>query len=50
MKNMWLRHKAGIKHLPTNVYMVELPPPTAEEPTDTRCETKKKGRSKDESI
>ena len=28
MENLWLRHKAGMKQRPSNVYMVELPPPT----------------------
>ena len=27
MENLWLRHKAGMKQRPSNVYMVELPPP-----------------------
>lgn len=31
MENIWLRHKAGLKKSPNNVFMVELPPPTAEE-------------------
>ena len=31
MENLWLRHKAGWKQRPCNVYMVELPPPTEEE-------------------
>lgn len=31
MENLWLRHKAGIKQRPCNVFMVELPPPTEEE-------------------
>lgn len=30
MENLWLRHKAGIKQRPCNVFMVELPPPTEE--------------------
>lgn len=31
MENLWLRHKAGLKQCSSNVYMVELPPPTEEE-------------------
>ena len=31
MENLWLRHKAGMKQRPCNVFMVELPPPTEEE-------------------
>ena len=31
MENIWLRHQAGLKQRPNNVYMVELPPPTPEE-------------------
>ena len=30
MENLWLRHKAGMKQRPCNVFMVELPPPTLE--------------------
>lgn len=30
IENLWLRHKAGMKQLPDNIYMVELPPPTEE--------------------
>ena len=38
MENMWLRHKAGMKQHPGNVYMVELPPPTEEELAKERGE------------
>ena len=31
MKNLWLRHKAGMQQRPCNVYLVELPPQTEEE-------------------
>ena len=34
MENLWLRHKAGMKQRPSNIYMVELPPPTEEELTE----------------
>ena len=30
MENLWLRHKAGMKQPQSNVYMVELSPPTEE--------------------
>lgn len=36
MENLWLRHKAGIKQHPCNVFMVELPPPTEEELAEAR--------------
>lgn len=36
MENLWLRHKAGMKQRPCNVFMVELPPPTEEELAETR--------------
>jgi hypothetical protein len=36
MENLWLRHKAGIKQRPCNVFMVELPPPTEEELAEAR--------------
>ena len=36
MENLWLRHKAGIKQCPCNVFMVELPPPTEEELAEAR--------------
>lgn len=36
MGNLWLRHKAGLKQRPCNVYLVELPPPTDEELREAR--------------
>lgn len=39
MENLWLRHKAGIKQRPCNVFMVELPPPTEEELAEARRTT-----------
>ncbi len=36
MENLWLRHKAGLKQRPCNVYLVELPPPTDEELREAR--------------
>ena len=39
MENLWLRHKAGMKQRPSNVYMVELPPPTEEELAEVRQKT-----------
>ena len=36
MENLWLRHKAGIKQRPCNVFMIELPPPTEEELAEAR--------------
>lgn len=36
MENLCLRHKAGLKQRPCNVYLVELPPPTEEELRETR--------------
>lgn len=48
MENLWLRHKAGIKQRPGNVYMVELPPPTEEELADARRKAKENNRSDDE--
>lgn len=36
MENLWLRHKAGMKQRPCNVFMVELPPPTDEELAEAR--------------
>lgn len=41
MENIWLRHQAGLKQRPNNVYMVELPPPTPEEIAKMRCEEKR---------
>lgn len=40
MENIWLRHQAGMKQRPNNVFMVELPPPTPEELTQMRGEEK----------
>ena len=39
MENLWLRHKAGMKQRPCNVFMVELPPPTEEELAEARQKT-----------
>lgn len=36
MEKLWLRHKAGLKQRPCNVYLVELPPPTEEELSEAR--------------
>lgn len=36
MENLWLRHKAGMKQHPCNVYMIELPSPTEEELAEAR--------------
>lgn len=48
MENLWLRHKAGMKHRPSNVYMVELPQPTEEELADARQKTQENTRLDDE--
>lgn len=48
MENIWLRHKAGIKQRPGNVYMVELPPPTQEELAETRRKAKDDSRPDDD--
>lgn len=48
MENLWLRHKAGIKQRPSNVYMVELPPPTEEELADARRKAKENRRPDDD--
>ena len=48
MENIWLRHKAGIKQPPGNVYMVELPPPTQEELAETRRKAKDDSRPDDD--
>lgn len=48
MENLWLRHKAGMKQRPSNVYMVELPPPTEEELADARQKTQENTRLDDE--
>lgn len=39
MEKLWLRHKAGMKQRPCNVFMVELPPPTEEELAESRQKT-----------
>lgn len=39
MENLWLRHKAGMKQRPCNVFMVELPPPTDGELAEARQKT-----------
>lgn len=39
MENLWLRHKAGMKQWPCNVFMVELPPPTEEDLAEARQKT-----------
>lgn len=49
MENIWLRHKAGMKQRPGNVYMVELPLPTEEELAEARSKAKEDSRSDDES-
>ena len=43
MENLWLRHKAGMKQRPYNVFMVELPPPT-EELAEARCKSHENSR------
>lgn len=48
MENLWLRHKAGIKQRPNNVYMVELPPPSEEELVEARRKAKENCRPDDE--
>lgn len=48
MENLWLRHKAGIKQRPNNVYMVELPPPSEEELAEARRKAKEDIRTDDE--
>lgn len=48
MENLWLRHKAGMKQRPSNVYMVELPPPTEEELAETRRKAKEDSRPDDD--
>lgn len=47
MENLWLRHKAGMKQRPSNVYMVELPPPTEEELVEARRKAKGDNRPDD---
>lgn len=48
MENLWLRHKAGMKQRPSNVYMVELPPPTEEELAETLRKSKEDSRPDDD--
>lgn len=48
MENLWLRHIAGMKQHPSNVYMVELPPPTDEELAEARRKSQEKCRPDDE--
>ena len=48
MENLWLRHKAGIKQRPSNVYMVELPLPTEEELAEARQKMQENARLNDE--
>lgn len=48
MENLWLRHKAGIKQRPNNVYMVELPTPSEEELAEARRKAKEDIRPDDE--
>ena len=48
MENLWLRHKAGMKQRPSNVYMVELPPPTEEVLAGARQKTQENPRLDDE--
>lgn len=36
MENMWLRHNAGMKQRPDNVFFVEFPPLTEEEKEEIR--------------
>ncbi len=49
MENLWLRHKAGMKQRPSNIYMVELPPPTEEELTEARRDANEDSRPDDDS-
>lgn len=48
MENLWLRHKAGIKQRPDNIFMVELPPPSEEELAEARQKTQENTRQEDE--
>ncbi len=48
MENLWLRHKAGMKQRPCNVFMVELPPPTEEELAEARRTTLENDRPDDD--
>lgn len=47
-EHLWLRHKAGMKQRPSNVYMVELPPPTEEELAEARQKTQENAQLDDE--
>lgn len=48
MENLWLRHKAGMKQRPNNVYMVESPPPSEAELAEARRKAKGNSRPDDE--
>ena len=48
MENLWLRHKAGMKQRPSNIYMVELPPPTEEALTEARRDANEDSRPDDD--
>lgn len=48
MENIWFRHKAGMKQRPSNVYMVELPPPTEEELAEARRKAIENSRPDDD--
>lgn len=48
MENIWLRHKAGMKQRQSNIYMVELPPPTEEELAEARQKMQENARLNDE--
>ena len=44
MENLWLRHKAGMKRRPCNVFMVELLPPTDEKLAEARRKSHENSR------
>lgn len=44
MENLWLRHKTGMKQLPSNIYMVELPPLSDEEMDEIRRKARENSR------
>ena len=48
MENLWLRHQAGMKQHPCNVFMVELPLPTEEELAEDCRKTQENARQVDE--
>lgn len=48
MENLWLRHKAGMKQRPDNIFMVELPPLSEEELAEARQKTQENTRQEDE--